>query len=520
MKIQLIRLEEHDDIVSASDKLGWAQTGRVVLVWPVKEKRAGRAMAARRTPEVPLTRRLDLVLLQRRALELGVQMAFVSRHPQVRAYARGLGIPVFNSAREAQTLHWRRTRRRRMAWQRKQVEERRANFRQQLAAETRRPPLAAPPKAPLLARLLAFTLGMAAFIVLIAALLPGAHIALAPAIQVQSVSLPVSASQQITAISLAGEVPTYPITTIVEGQASVTATASTLVPDQFAIGYVRFTNLTTQTITVPLGTVVSAPLTDTIRFATSQASRVPADPGSSVFITVKAVTPGVTGNLPSGSIQVIEGDLNFRLAVENISSTRGGTDRRAPSPAPEDHLRVYNQLVDTLRQDALADLKAQLSPGDLLLDSTLALDQTLQKSYQPDGALPSVNLSLSLRMQFHAEKIAGADLRKLGSTLLDASLPAGYTPLPASLEVVIDSPPQMDSSHVARWNITVRRNLQANLSKEKAVNLSLGQLPQQAIQRMNATLPLARPPEITIQPGWWPRLPFIPLRIIVSDGGR
>jgi hypothetical protein len=67
--------------------------------------------------------------------------------------------------------------------------------------------------------------------------------------------------------------------------------------------------------------------------------------------------------------------------------------------------------------------------------------------------------------------------------------------------------------------MTARRSLQARLSKEKAVSLALGQPPQQAIQRLAGSLPLAKPPEISIDPGWWPRLPFIPLRIFVSDTG-
>jgi hypothetical protein len=122
-------------------------------------------------------------------------------------------------------------------------------------------------------------------------------------------------------------------------------------------------------------------------------------------------------------------------------------------------------------------------------------------------------------MQFHAEKISGADVRKLGTTLLDASLPSGYFPLPDTLEIDYLTQPQLDRDQVAHWQITAQRNLQANLSKEKAVSLVLGLPPQQAIQRLADTLPLSVPPQIRIDPSWWPRLPFIPLRIHVSTTG-
>jgi hypothetical protein len=519
VKIQLIRLEEHDDIISARDKLGWGQTGRVVLVWP--ERRKARILgkqqisASQYIYSTPLTRRLDLVLLQRRALELGVQLALVSRDPQVHTHALSLGIPIFNTPREAQNLRWRHQRHRRFAWQKPQIEARRAAFRQQIVDTPLKKPSLAASRLLFFLRALVFTLGMLAVIPIFVALLPGAQITLTPTVQAQTITLTISASKKTTTINLVGEVPTYPITTIVEGQASISTTATTLVPDQFATGYVRFTNLATDTITVPLGTIVTAPLTETIRFATTQAGVVSAGLGSSVYIKVKAMTPGSTSNLPAGSLRVIEGPLNFRLAATNTALTRGGTNRSAPSPGPDDRIRLYNQLVATLRQNALADIEAQLPSGDLLLQHTLSLDDILIRSYDPDSALPAAYLHLTLRIQFHAEKISGVDVRNLGTTLLDASLPSGYIPVPDTLKIDYVTQPQLDRDQVAHWQITARRNLQANLSKEKAVSLVLGLPPQQAIQRLVDSLPLSVPPQILIDPSWWPRLPFIPLRIHV-----
>jgi hypothetical protein len=523
VKIQLIRLEEHDDIISARDKLGWGQTGRVVLVWPEAGKQHNldklHSMATRRFASTPLTHRLDLLLLQRRAFELGIQLAFVSRNSEVRAHALSLGIPVFNSPREAQNLRWHRTRRHRFPWQLHNIEARRLTFRQQIAAHPPHHSLVASNRLPFLVRAIVFTLGILAVIALSAALLPGAQITLVPAIQTQTITLPVSASSKIAAVNLSGEVPTYPITTIVEGQTSLKATGITTVPDQFANGYVRFTNLTTETITVPLGTIVTAPFTDTIRFATTQVGLIASGPGSSVYITVQAMIPGSYANLPAGSIRVIEGPLNYHLAVTNIAATRGGTDRIAPSPSPEDRIRLYNQLVAILRQNALVDLEAKIPSGDLLLTPTLKLDSVLLKIYDPDSTLPATSLRLTLRMQYRVESVSTVDLYRLGATLLDASLPDGYTPLPDTLKIDIDSQPQLDRDQVAHLEITARRDLQGSLSREKAVSLVLGMPPQQAVQQLAQSMPLANAPRITVDPGWWPRMPFIPLRISISTQG-
>ena len=96
MKTQVLQLDPHDDIISTRDKLGWKQTGRILLVWP----RKGHV----------LTRRLDLVLLARHTASLGAQLALITRDPQVRDNASSLGISVFDSLDTAQRSRWDRPR--------------------------------------------------------------------------------------------------------------------------------------------------------------------------------------------------------------------------------------------------------------------------------------------------------------------------------------------------------------------------------------------------------------------------
>src|SRR5215207_7702582 len=60
MKTQIITLESHDDLISVRDRLSWAKTPRILLVWPKYEK-------------VTL-RQVDLKILQRHASSLGAQL--------------------------------------------------------------------------------------------------------------------------------------------------------------------------------------------------------------------------------------------------------------------------------------------------------------------------------------------------------------------------------------------------------------------------------------------------------------
>src|SRR5918996_1370603 len=99
MKTQIITLESYDDLISVRDRLSWAKTPRILLVWPKYEK-------------VTL-RQVDLKVLHRHALSLGAQLGLVTRRRRVRDDAEALGIPVFLSTGQAQRLPWPTPRRRR-----------------------------------------------------------------------------------------------------------------------------------------------------------------------------------------------------------------------------------------------------------------------------------------------------------------------------------------------------------------------------------------------------------------------
>ena len=65
MKTHVIQLEPHDDVISIRDKMSWAKTGRILLVFPARVR--SRFLT------------LDLRLLQRQAESLGAQLAVVTR---------------------------------------------------------------------------------------------------------------------------------------------------------------------------------------------------------------------------------------------------------------------------------------------------------------------------------------------------------------------------------------------------------------------------------------------------------
>ncbi len=499
MKTQIIRLEVHDDIISTRDKMGWGQTGRILLVWPNQ----GRV----------LNRYLDLLLLQRHSNDLGAQLALVCREAGVRGYARQLGIPVFDTLREAHETRWRTRRPHRRRSLRKAPRPDFQQLRDQLpprpAAWTNHP----------VVRLLIFSLSLLAILSITALILPEARLTLVPKEKDQVIILPVSASSQFVEANISGELPAYWTNIVVEGREAISATGTVMVPEKAATGSVRFTNLTEEVITIPPGTLVSTLGPDIIRFATTQQGKVVAGAGQLIDIPVVAANPGKAGNLPASAIQAVEGPLGLQLTVYNPYATRNGSDLPAPGPSQKDFDLLYQRLESTLEKTAWQELQgnpaSQLAAGDYPITGTLQLANVVEKTYLPLLDQPGDELTLILRLEFRALVVARQTLQAYATPLMDAILPDGYIPVADSQTIEPITRPRF-TDNVAAWQIRVSRRLQAKIDAEQVIASAVGTPSEQAPQKIAAALPVDGLPVVQLNPQWWPYLPFLPFRIQVE----
>jgi hypothetical protein len=504
MKTQIIQLEPHDDVISVRDKMGWSQTGRVVLVWPT---RGG-----------VLERRLDLVILLRHSQSLGVQIALVTRDPEVHFQARSLGIPVYKSIRKAQRSRWRKPTRKRINSYLGDTgdQERASNLNEILADPLHRKEQS--PQLSLPVRIGLFTLSVFAVLAIVAIFIPSAEITISPETRQQEIILSVEANDSVNKINLSGILPLKSINTIVEGRASTKTSGTVQIPSGYATGRVTFINLTDRPIVIPAGTVVSN-ADSSQRFVTQRAARLSAGPGTEIETTIEAVTPGSSGNLSAGSITAIEGDLGLFLTVENQGPILGGSLSLSPAPSTLDRIELHDQLVSTLEQNALQEIQTSLNPDDILLDETPMLVNSIEESFFPSELQPANELELILRLEYEVQIVSGEDLDSLAEAILDANLPEGFNPIPGTTLIKHLTTPQLDEGSPAHWRIQFTRNIQVESPISQAISLSLGLSPKNASQRLMETLPLSATPKIKINPAWWPVMPLIPLRISVTSTG-
>lgn len=496
MKTQIIQLDPHDDYLSVRDKIGWSQAGRILLVWP-DERRL-------------LTRRLDVALIQRYCAASGALLALVSQNHEVQADAALLGIPVFEDVREALKARWRSGRRRRARARRREPRPDLYALRDE--AHPKPPAWLTHPAV----RFGAFIIAVIALSALAAFLLPAAHISLTPVTQPQQITLPIKASQTIQLVNLVGELPARPASVMVEGRGSQPATGSIQIPLTSATGSIRFVNLTEQAVDVPQGSIVSTLGEAPVRFATTRAGQVPAGIDKSTSLPVQALVPGSSSNCAQDTLVAIEGDLGLSLSVTNPYAIRDGADGSAASPSEKDRQKLFEQLTASLQQSALTELHTDLSPGDLVLTPTLKYVRTIQVDYTPSSGLPGENLNLTLQVEFQTLIISGEDIQALVTPVLNAGLPSGFQPASDLLTVTPAGQPRLNADSSISWALTARRNLQAVIPSADAVQLIVGIPISQASQRLMAALPISKPPQISLNPAWWPRLPFLPFRITIS----
>jgi hypothetical protein len=504
VKIQIIQIEPYDDTISVKDKMGWGQTGRVVLVWPTR----GRL----------LDRRLDLVLILRHSQALSAQIALVTSDPEVRFQARSLEIPVYQSVRKAQKARWKRPRRSSfIIYQERQLWQDRLERVQEIIAD----PLHHKRGTRVLSqplRIGLFALAVSAVLSIAAVLIPSAEISIVPEIRQQEITLNVRANDSVDKINLSGILPLRWASTIVEGRSSLQTTGNISIPTEYAFGEVVFQNLTDQPVVIPAGTVVST--TDSShRFTTLRETRVHAGSGKVVETPIQAISPGSTNNLSAGRINAIEGELGVFLTVNNTKPTRGGSMSPSPAPSTRDRSQLREQLISTLTQNAQQEIQDSLEPEDISLTDSLVLVGVLSETYSPVDLQPASELELILRLEFQAPYIFADDSQALASAILDANLPIGYTPISDTMDIDQLTTPRINDGSTTPWRIRLSRSIQSEPSANQAVSLALGRSPQKASQLLMESLSLTTTPQIKTFPSWWPVMPLIPIRIEVITIG-
>ena len=458
------------------------------------------------------TQPLDYEVALRVALERHQGIAFAIVDPELRAIAHKAGALVFKSNADAEAHLARegafpsarsstRPERPRLPW---------------WAPIPRRPKAVAQKRPPIWLLAIEGILLLAVVGVVGAAFLlsiPSAKIVLKPESRTYSRIVPVSVSSDLAAVDLDnGLVPSVRVGDEFEGYAEVITSGRGYDLSGRATGQVLLTNLLGQNYPVPASTIVRTSAGSyPVRYQLTAAVTVPAF--GQAFAPVEALVEGPRGNIDAYQINLVEGVAGFAIRVTNPDPITGAQSTTVRTVSQEDRDRAWALAAQQVMAKAYNGLQemASAEPGQFLPRQSLIIQAAPRAAYTHLVGEQTDILGLTLRLLITGQAVSARDVQEVAYHQLLAQLPEGYTLSDAQYSIgeaaEEDVGPGQFTFYVAAQGFAT-----AKVDLEAAKELSLGERVEDVVAKLQATMPLAAPPEITVSPAWFPFVPHLPIR--------
>jgi hypothetical protein len=351
-----------------------------------------------------------------------------------------------------------------------------------------------------------------AFVLVLMIVLPSAAVTVAPA------SIPMTGATFTLRAGPGGDIPAQPLSATLTTKVTGTATGSR--DEQVkATGSVRFTNQTTDDITIAKGTVVqTSTAADRIQFATTEAKTLPRSiiigitlVSGQVDVPIEAVVGGPAGNVAANRIVVSN---RAAYAVTNPAPTTGGLTKKIPVVKAEDYTAATVKAnVDKALADAANEQRtrwsAQLSGSGVVWVGTPSLTSQGSLNDVVGKEVPTFDVPVTGAVQGFA--VAAEQPTKAASERYRTMALPGYvlderTAQYGAVATVADNG--------VTWKITASGTQSPQLDAARVRGALAGRTPAEAralLEGQGLTLTGLR-----ISPDWWPRMPLLDARIAVN----
>jgi hypothetical protein len=499
MKTHIIHLEAYDDYASTSDQMAWAKSERILLVYP-KRGKSDQTI-------------LDLILINRKATQLGSQLAIVSDDGQLADFAEENNIPVFSSIKKAQRESWGDPLVR-MQVKRIESKKRLGVLRNQVISERRK----RYPYENNWTRVIVFSLAVLAVILLLFVFVPSAVITLPLESRTQKIQITLFADPALNSPSLTGGVPVTINALFIEDRAEIASTGTIEIGDNPASGLVTISKNTPESVFIPEGTIFSTLSDPIIRFESTRTINLTLGVGETADIPVKAIEAGSQGNVVAGSIQAVEGALGTQITVVNSEAMVGGTDRSNPAPVEDDYEKLKSVLIEQLERKALDEIKKSTVEGKSIPVKIL-LKSIIKEELIPDFNSPSDVLALTMEAKMEVWVVKDQDILDAITISLEANIPSGYIAVPETLEIQeISDPLSTPINGKPQWKVTATQQIVPSWSAAEISQRAAGRKIDEVQEMLSASIDLAETATIEVKPFQCGILPIIPFQIeVISE---
>ncbi len=509
-KIQSIKLEPYDDVVSIRDRLQFVETERVLLVLPPHGN--------------VLRRKLDLVLIQREAARRNLQLALLTHDPDIADNAAALNLSVFFNTRQARAHHWKRANTKIFV----DRSDRPGNSPHPyelmgVASRLKDPPTQRQQRTRVLIQFVAGILILVMVSGSILALVPSATVTLTPAVDTLSEPIFMTADPQATTIMVQNAViPAQVVRILIQGSTvTVESTGRQEGADRPARGRITLTNLTNSPQFIPAGTIVATSENPPVRFQTTADVPLAGQENASVEVDILATADsvGLVGNVPSGAINRVEGALDGIVGVSNFNATFGGGLVEEAVVTQEDRDRLLTLGRQAVQQAARNELLLQL-PGEdkFLVPGSIRIVEERPEwtTYSAQVGDVSDSVSLDMRAAVEATVVDLFQARQLAFILLSQDLPAGRE-LNESLISYRHELISTDEEGRVLFQMFAEGVTPFAIDAEQVASRIKGMSISEAERTLEKELLLdpRHPPNIQTWPFNFGRLPFLPVRIHV-----
>ncbi len=455
---------------------------------------------------------LTMKLIRRYAESNGSQVALITKSRILREIAREQGISFFSSAPEAERKAWRNEGSAKAKGSIQGIEK----ITKKKVSTTK--PKGLPPKR-LFQKFLTIILLIGLVVISSIVVAPSATVILYPIQTEQKIDYQVIVDPEKQSVDLTGILPGIKVSVEISGELSETSSGKLIVPKAKAIGEIIITNLSSKTVNIPKGTIVSTSSKKPIEYYLKE--DVILFPGNEPLegIPIEAVLAGIDGNVGAGQINYI-GGLEQVAAVRNPEPTAGGTEQTFPTPTEENYGRLEILLRELLLQRCRQTLDLKIDEDFVLIEESISLGTKNLLNKIPAVGVPSDQATLELNTTCEAVAFYLKDEKKLSAEFLNQNLDKKMMPANGEIRVERITDIKISRDGKYSWSASANRTV-IPLFAQNALGGSIsGKGIEEAQQILVLSFTQLRSPEILINPTWWKVLPILPNRIYFELGSK
>ncbi len=341
---------------------------------------------------------------------------------------------------------------------------------------------------------------------------PQAEVTIKPQAEPVEAQFTVTVNTEYTSIDYGrAMIPGKSVQVIVEGRGESAASGSTEIAGTHATGNVVFANRTSQTVTVPQGTIVRTSSSSPVRFYTTADVEIAGQINAIASVQVISVDAGLENNVNAWTINVVEGELANSVSVLNAEGLYGGGNTSVPVIATEDFTTVRDETIELLGSQAYEQLLAELDEGEFIPADTLEV-LVMSQEYDQVVGQQSDTISISMKVVARGTVISSDDLTDLAMAMLESKATTGTSLIESSIAVSRSATLLNDDGNVT-MTLEARGMAAPEIDTEALLDEIAGKSSDKAIEILMEAVSLTEEPTIDISPESWNKLPYLQGRI-------